>query len=130
MSSLESDVRIELIKNANSPYIKEINKLADANRKTLGFLKRPVYKQRANNPGILVAFINETMVGYLLWSVNKKKRCANLRHLCIKPEYRGKQIAKMLNNALVELARNCSREIRLECKDHYGIGCIPLKTIH
>ncbi|MEB3122622.1 MAG: GNAT family N-acetyltransferase [Snowella sp.] len=121
MSSSESDIRIELIKDANSSLIQEIIDLADANRKTLGFLKPPAYKKLAENPGILVAFIDEKMVGYLMWSVNKKKRCANLRHLCIKPEYRGKQIAKMLNNALVELARNCSREIRLECKDHYKI---------
>lgn len=121
MSSLESDLRIELIREESSPYVKEVNELADANSRTLGFLPRPVYKQRAKDPGILVAFIDQNMVGYLMWSINTKKRTAKLLHLCIKPEYRGRQIAKLLNNELIKLARNYSREIRLECKDNYGI---------
>lgn len=121
MSSLESDVRIERIKDTNSPFIQEIIDLADANKKTLGFRPYSFYQQRTRKPGILVAFINDDLAGYLIWSVNNRKNYTRLWQLCIKQEHRGKQIAKMLNNALVELARNCSREIRLECKDNYGI---------
>jgi hypothetical protein len=64
MSSLESDVKIELIKEANSPFIQEIIDLADANKKTLGFCPYCFYQQRAKNPGILVAFINGDLAGY------------------------------------------------------------------
>lgn len=121
MSFLELDLRIELIQDEKSPYVQEINRLADANSKTFGFNAYPVYEGYARNPGILVAFIDETMVGYLMWSINKRKREARLWQLCVKPEYRGKKIAKFLNNEFVKLARNSCREIRLKCKDHYGI---------
>ena len=121
MSSLESDLRIELIQDENSPYVKEVNELADANIKTLGFRPYSFYKQRAKNPGILIALKQETMVGYLIWSVNQKTRCTRLWQLCIKSDYQGQKIAKRLNNELVKLTRNYSREIRLECKDNYGI---------
>ena len=121
MSFLESDIRIELIQDENSPYVQEITQLGDANIKTFSFQRRSFYKKYANNPGILVAFINKNLAGYLIWSINSKKRLTTLWQLCIKPEYQGKKIAKYLNKELVNLVRRSSREIRLECKDNYGI---------
>lgn len=121
MSSLDSDLRIELIRDENSPYIREVNKLADANSKTLSFLPYPVYKQYAKNPGILVALLDNNLVGYLIWSISKRTRIARLWQLCIKPEYRGRKIAKSLNNEFLKLAHKSAREIKFECKDNYGI---------
>jgi ribosomal protein S18 acetylase RimI-like enzyme len=121
MSSLESDLRIELIKGENSPYVQEINRLGDANVKTFAFRKHSFYKKYANNPGILVAFVNNDLAGYLIWSINKKKRLTRLWQLCVKNEYQGQKIAKYLHQEFVKLASQGSREIRLECKDNYGI---------
>lgn len=121
MSSLESDVRIELIKDANSPFIQEIIDLADANKKTLGFCPYCFYQQHAKNPGILVAFINDDLAGYLIWSVNKNKNYTRLWQLCVKQEHKGKKLAKRLNDELVKLARPLSSQIQFHCKSYYGI---------
>ena len=121
MSSLESDVRIELIKDPNSSFIQEIINLADANKKTLGFCPYCFYQQRAKNPGILVAFINGDLAGYLIWSVNKNKNYTRLWQLCVKQEHKGKKLAKRLNDELVKLARPLSSQIQFHCKSHYGI---------
>jgi hypothetical protein len=67
-----------------------------------------------------VAFIHDKLVGYLLWSSNKK-RVAKLWQLCVKDEYRDKKIAKRLHQEFVKLARQSSSEIQLKCKDNYGI---------
>ena len=121
MSSLESDVRIELIKDPNSSFIQEIIDLADANKKTLGFCPYCFYQQRAKNPGILVAFINGDLAGYLIWSINKNKNYTRLWQLCVKQEHKGKKLAKRLNDELVKLARPLSSQIQFHCKSHYGI---------
>ncbi|MBD2395665.1 GNAT family N-acetyltransferase [Cyanobacterium aponinum FACHB-4101] len=121
MSSLDTNLKIKLIRDENSPYIQQVNQLADANSKTLGFRYDCFYLERAKNPGILVALLDNKMVGYLIWSINKRKRIARLWQLCIKPEYRGRKIAKSLNNEFLKLAYESAREIRFECKDNYGI---------
>jgi GNAT superfamily N-acetyltransferase len=123
MSFFETDIKIELIKDENSPYVKEVNQLADANKKTLGFCPYSVYRQRAKEPGILVAFVDGELAGYLLWSVviNRNKNYTRLWQLCIKQEYQGKKIARRLNDELVKLARPLSSQIKFHCKSDYGI---------
>ncbi|MBP0029389.1 GNAT family N-acetyltransferase [Roseofilum sp. Guam] len=105
----------------DSPYFQQVNKLGDKNNKTLSFSKYAIFKRCADNPGIIVALVDRDLAGYLMWSINSQKNYARIWHLCIKPEYRGQKITKLLNNKLIELTRDKVRGIRLECKPSYGI---------
>ncbi len=71
MSSEDNNVEIKLI-HEGSPFVEEINKLADENAKTLSFLPHPFYRQCAKKTGIFVALIDENLAGYLIWSMNSK----------------------------------------------------------
>jgi len=58
----------------DSTFVAEVNKLADEHVKTLSFRPHSFYKQRAKNPGIFVALIDENLAGYLIWSMNSRTR--------------------------------------------------------
>ena len=95
-------ITIELLNDVNSPFLKEINKLADLNSKTLGFNPYPFYEKHVKAPGILIAVSSSNeLTGYLIWSVNKLKNQARLWQLCIKDKFRGQKITHLLNTELV-----------------------------
>lgn len=118
--SSEDNVEIKLI-HEDSSLVKEINKLADENAKTLGFLPYSFYKQRAKKSGVFVALIDEDLAGYLIWSTNSKTRYIRIWQLCIQPKYRGQKIARKLNDHLINHINKEARGIRLECRVDYGI---------
>lgn len=105
----------------DSPYFQQVNQLGDKNNKTLGFSNYSIFKRYAENPGIIVALVDQDLAGYLMWSINSQKNYGRIWHLCIKPEYRGQKITKHLNNKLIQLTKDKVRGIRFECKPSYGI---------
>jgi Acetyltransferase (GNAT) family len=126
------NIQIQVI-HEDSPYLKAVNELADGNIKTLSFQHYSFFNRYAKQPGIIIALADRNFVGYLIWSINSRNSYARVWQLCIKPEYRGQKIPKLLNNKLIELTQNRVRGIRLECKDNYGIdrmwrqlGYVPL----
>ena len=105
----------------DSTFVAEVNKLADEHVKTLSFRPHSFYKQRAKNPGIFVALIDENLAGYLIWSMNSRTRYVRIWQLCIQSKYRGQKIARKLNNYLINHTNQEARGIRLECRTDYGI---------
>ena len=126
MSQSHPSPSIQII-HQDSPYFQQVNKLGDENKKTLSFTRRSVFEKYAANPGIIVALVDRDLAGYLMWSINSREKYARLWHLCIKPEYRGKKITRLLNNKLIDLTRDQVRGIRLECKPSYGIDEMWIK---
>jgi Acetyltransferase (GNAT) domain len=118
--SSEDNVEIKLI-HEDSPFVEEINKLADENVKTLSFRPYAFYRQRAQNPGIFIALVDGNLAGYLIWSINSKTRYVRIWQLCIQAKYRGQKVARKLNNYLINHINKEARGIRLECRADYGI---------
>ena len=114
------NVTIKLI-HEDSPFVKEINNLADENANTLSFLPYSSYRQYARKPGIFVALIDENLAGYLIWSMNSKTRYIRIWQLCIHPKYRGQKLARKLNSCLINHTNQEARGIRFECRADYGI---------
>ncbi len=94
-----------------SPYLEQVNKLADLNSGTLGFLPYVVFQEYANKRWIFVALVNDKVVGYLLFRFVIKSNRVIIVHLCVDQEYRGKDIPQKLFD-----------ELRKTTVSSYGIG--------
>jgi predicted nucleic acid-binding protein/ribosomal protein S18 acetylase RimI-like enzyme len=106
------DIKIEFLKN-NDGYLNQVIKLADSNKKELGFLPREIFKQSAKKKKIIVAIdeSTKTVIGYLLFRTSDRKHKVAIVHLCVEQNYRKSGIAKQL----VEFLKNNSN-------DWLGIG--------
>ncbi|QDV10286.1 Acetyltransferase (GNAT) family protein [Rosistilla oblonga] len=83
----------------------------------LGFFPDEAFQQRADAKQILIAWSDSDAAGYVLFATNQRYE-VRITHLCVKPDYGNRKIAKQLIAALVEAYPNRSR-IRLNCRVDY-----------
>lgn len=116
MSHSSKNITIKLIYE-DSPYLTEINDLGDAHKSIFRFQPYAFYQGYAKKPGILVALEGQELAGYLIWSINTRQLQTKIWQLCVKPNYRGRKIAKLLNDHIVDFTKGQVRRIYLECLD-------------
>lgn len=103
-----------------SPYLNDVIDLGDANSRTLGFLPKRVFVEKAQNKRILGAFDDtKKLVGYLLYEVNSQGSFVYITHLCVSSVQRGKGIAKALFEALKQKTHHHFRGVRVHCRQDY-----------
>lgn len=109
-----------VIVNEESPYLKEVMKLARANAGTLGFLPKGAFINYATHSQILVAIDGKkNVLGYLLYGTSRKKMLAYIVHLCVKQSQRGKGVARALFDELKKITKDAYRGIRVHCRRDY-----------
>ena len=108
------------IVNEESPYLKEVMKLARANAGTLGFLPKGAFVNYAAHNQILIAIDGKkNVLGYLLYGTSRKKMLAYIVHLCVKQSQRGKGVARALFDELKKITKDAYRGIRVHCRRDY-----------
>jgi len=107
------------IKFASLKQVDDIDKLWGIDRATLGFMSRGAFIQAIKKRWILVYINEDKVVGYLQFRFTQKTQCLSIVHLCVDRDYRGLGISDFLINKLVEIFKNQSRGIRLNCRTDY-----------
>ena len=116
-ASYSVHVSIKLV-DANSKLFHDVCELGDANRSTLGFLPAQAFYQYAERKGIFAATDKGKLLGYVMF--RKRHNGIVIVHLCIDPQYRGKDIANILVQHIDDLFPDISY-ISLYCRRDYGL---------
>lgn len=113
-------VKIEVI-NEQSPHLKTVKELGDANKKTVGFLSHTAFIDHAKQGNIFVALdSHERCIGYVLYRYARTYNRHSLVHLCVASAHRDKGVAKFLINHLKEITKE-SNGIGLHCRKDFKL---------
>ncbi|MDR3627424.1 MAG: GNAT family N-acetyltransferase [Ignavibacteriaceae bacterium] len=94
--------------------------LHKTNSKTLGFLPEQVFKESAEDEKIIIAIDKGTsVIGYLLFNINKHGNFIYITHLCVSTNYRNQGIAKLLFRSLIDKYEAKYRGVRVTCREDY-----------
>ena len=116
--SCDVPVSIKLV-DVNSRLFNDVCELGDANRATLGFLPAQAFYEYAERKRIVAATYRGKLLGYIMFRKNHNDIV--IAHLCIDPQYRGKNIPYILvqyiddrfpDNACIRLF--CRRDYKLD----------------
>jgi len=107
------DITIDIIRPERD--LESVIQLGDANRATLGFLPRAVFKKYAHDRTILVALDkHNSCIGYLLYRITNN--VVIITHLCVSSSLRNHNVGYKLLSALIDIERD-KRGIKLKCRD-------------
>ena len=94
-----------------------VDALMKTNSSTLGFLPRAALEHYFAKEGVLgITCGKDELVGYLLFAINSER--VRIAQLCVSDEFRGKGLAKILIDTLVDLTTT-QTEITLRCRRDY-----------
>ncbi len=101
-----------------SKYLDDVIALGDANKNTLGLFPKDAYKEQASKKWIIVAVDNltEKLVGYLLYSLSRRKMLVSIVHLCVDSSWRRKGITKLLFDELKKITEIGYSGVRVRCR--------------
>ena len=102
-----------------SKYLDQVIDLGNKHSKTLGFLPEGGFRDHARKKWIIVAVNNDDVLGYLLFRYVRKNLRISITHLCVKEEYRGKNISYKLIDQLKDKFQFVSSGISLSCRQDY-----------
>lgn len=103
-------------------YLPVIKALWRPNSATLGFFPDGAFNESALKGHILIAIDSKKeCIGYLLYRISGEKII--IVHLCIKPSWRGKGIAKRLVNYLIQITKKYNG-IGLNCRRDFPVNKI------
>ena len=93
-----------------------IKKIADANRKELGFILRVQIQEAIDQKRIFIEIIDHRILGFVIYRHRKKDLQTTLAEICVAEEYRGQGVGRRLINALSNECEEKSRSfIQLKC---------------
>ncbi|MEA3350237.1 MAG: GNAT family N-acetyltransferase, partial [Chloroflexota bacterium] len=109
-----------------SKYFEQVIQLGEANKKTLGFFPRGAFEYHAIKKQIIVAVDDEsdTLLGYLLYGLSRRKMLASIVHLCIDENQRGRGITRALFSELKEQTKQGYKAIRVHCRTDYDANSL------
>jgi predicted nucleic acid-binding protein/GNAT superfamily N-acetyltransferase len=87
--------------------------------KTLGFLPEGGFRDHAKKKWIVIAVEKDDVLGYLLFRYVKKNLRISITHLCVKEEFRGRNISSKLIDQLKDKFQSASTGISLSCRQDY-----------
>ncbi len=100
--------------------LNDVIDLGDVNSTTLGFYPRGAYEKSAKeNKIILTTDSSSEVLGYLLYSINKKSQFVYIVHLCVEQSQRKQDIASKMLEKLKEETSELLRGIRVRCRKDY-----------
>lgn len=107
-------------RRGDDAIIKQVIQLADANKKTLGFLPASVIEERCLNGNGFVCMQGDVLVGYILSSHLKRTHIIRIHHFCISKDVRRSGVAVTLFNEFKKTLHSAFY-IELSCRVDYGI---------
>jgi hypothetical protein len=108
------------VKAVTSPSeLREVLRLAKHASRTLGFLPNAAFTDRLRNQGLVVAKLDGTVRGYILYDM-LRKGYIKLVHVCVEEAARGNNIAKRMLDYVIALNPHATG-IYAACRDDYGI---------
>ena len=108
-----SSIAISRAKNLS--YIDDVKRIADQHRAELGFHARQAYVDSLNKGELLIAKIDNQIVGFTRYHHRRDNR-TTLYEIAVTPDARGKGIGHQLIDALIaDCQRRSSRCLRLSC---------------
>ena len=109
------------------PYIKQIQKLADKNASTLGFIPAQAYVQFVKDKKIFCAVNNNKVVAYVLFRYNRTENKVVLVHVCVDHAHRKSGVAIKLLETIVE-QYPLARLVEARCRRDYGLDAFWKKA--
>ena len=105
----------------NSKYLNDVIALGDINKRTLGLFPKEAYKESASKKWVIVAVDEDadTVIGYLLFSVSRRKMLVSIVHLCVSENHRGKGVAELLFKELKRVTQDGYLGVRVRCRVDY-----------
>lgn len=86
-----------------SPVLEKVKTLGDRYKKFLGLLPYAAYDAAAQQGHLLAATLSSSdVVGYLLYSVAKRRESARITHLCVDRAYRKQGVGRLLVERVIE----------------------------
>jgi len=123
MQVITIDTKSGILNKVESSHLEQVIILGDKNSATLGFLQREVFTKYANDGQIFVALDDKnTVLGYLLYGINRKVGLVYITHLCVDQSQRGKGIAKILFEKFKTKTQDNFKGIRVHCRRDYPIN--------
>ncbi len=105
---------------SNPEIIKDVISLHRVNSKTLGFLPQKVFYDSVDDDRVIIAVDpNDNMVGYLLFSINKRGNFIYITHLCVSEKFRKLGIARLLIKTLIQRYSTQFKGVRATCRQDY-----------
>ena len=106
--------------HSDSAIIKQIIRLADFNKKTLGFLPAGAIEEHCINGNAFVCLKGTVLVGYILFSQRKSYPMVRISHFCVDKQYRGNGVSSDLFEHFKNSISNAFY-IELSCREDYGL---------
>jgi predicted nucleic acid-binding protein/GNAT superfamily N-acetyltransferase len=111
-------MNIEFIDHT-SKFLKDVIELGSKNSNTLGFLPEGGFHDHAKKYWIIIAEVDNELLGYLLFRLGSKTSRVSITHLCVRPEYRGKGVSTALLDKLKFKYSKSHAGIILSCRKDY-----------
>lgn len=116
MLSILANKPIPLIIPATYEHISRAKTLADANRAIFAFINRQAFEDAYTHKGLLVALMEEQVIGFVRYYHRKTDKQTTLYDICVAEEWRNHGIGKQLLIALISDCLAQNREfILLKC---------------
>ncbi len=107
--------------NAGTLHYRSVLGLAKQARSTVGFLPDSAFAQRADQGTLLVAVVDEDVVGYLLYDLPRDE--IRIVHLVIAPSWRGLGVARRLVDRVADEHAE-RRGIFLHCRNDFDADAL------
>lgn len=112
-------------------FLPSVKQLGTKSSATLGFMPDGGFNDHAEKKCIIVAHDNDVFAGYLMFRVTSKQSKISIVHLCVKDDFRGKNVSTLLLDALRDkfngttfrgISLNCRRDFEYASKvwERYG----------
>lgn len=111
-------MEIEFVRN-DDHLIKQVVSLGTSNSRTLGHFPEGAYYEHAGRGFLICAYKEDSLLGYLLFSITKSKSCIRVIQLCVSKEARGGGVSKRLLDYLKSNFRQTLKGIALSCRTDY-----------
>ncbi|MBS2532568.1 GNAT family N-acetyltransferase [Catenulispora sp. NF23] len=119
LQAVSQTITIAPARAGDAAAVQSAVKIGNTARGTLGHLPFAAYEDAAQKGCLLLARNGQEIIGYALYGLTRAH--VRLTHLCVRPDYRGRGIARQLVERIVEERAGCPG-IRASCRHSYGLG--------
>ena len=107
----------------SSIFLRQVINLGKRNSKTLGYLPEGAYLDQAKKKRIVIAYQNDSLLGYCLFRITTSKVRVGITQVCVEPNNRRKGIAKRLLDHVRDKYKNRLNEMLVSCRRDYLEAC-------
>ncbi len=111
-------MQIEYI-NQQHRFFSDVMSLGKKHSSTLGFMPDGGFLDHAQKKCIIVAHNGKEFAGYLMFREVPRRQRIAIVHLCVKEDFRGKNVTGLLLDALRDKYKNTYNGISLSCRTDY-----------